>query len=385
MRSSIRSSTGNRFGGLAGLAFAFVFACTVLCSVIPAVAATPSTLDDAAYAEVNAALVSGHVVPAYETLAATTRALDETTTSYCSGDPDTSMEALQQTFRETSDAWMGVEHVRFGPAELFMRNLRLNFWPQARGKVSDAIADALSSDEDLKTKPVSQRSFAVQGLPALEYLVFAAADDGLGLTANAPHCDMAQAISGNMRVLATDVLTEWTEGDTAFQQVMTQPGPKNTHYQTPSDVTLVLFRSLHDGLQRVSSLKLIPVLGKDIETARPGLGEAALSNRGVHNIRRNIAALESLYLGANEDGLTALTQANMQDTELDALMRKAFRKTRETADSISLSLPLAVKDTDERATLEKLSKQVRALRQIVAERLAPALGLSIGFNSLDGD
>lgn len=358
--------------------------CGALCNT-SAAAADASIPTASAYADVNAALVSGHVVPAYAALASTTDALAVTTASYCNDDADASAEGLKTAFRNASDAWMGVEHLRFGPAELFMRNLRLNFWPQARGKVSDAIAAALSSDEGLETKSVDQRSFAVQGLPAMEYLVFTSFEDGHGLVPNTPRCAMARAVSTNMQALAADVLTEWTDGDTPFEAVMTHPGPDNALYKTPSDVTLVLFRSLHDGLQRISSLKLVPVLGKDLDTARPGLAEAALSDNGVDNLKLNIAALETLYLGAADDGLTVLTQASTQDAKLDALMRKAFVKTRETADSILLPLPQAVVDAEERVKLEKLSKQLRALRQIVAERLAPALGLSIGFNSLDGD
>ncbi|MEO0963257.1 MAG: imelysin family protein, partial [Pseudomonadota bacterium] len=230
MHSSTRFSTARKSGHAGRLAVAGA----VLWGAVTALAAPASALDDAAYAKVNAALVAGHLVPAYEALAATTGILDETTTSYCEGDGDTSIDLLRDAFLNTNDAWMGVEHVRFGPAELFMRNLRLNFWPQARGKVSDAIADALSSNEDLQTKPVNQRSFAVQGLPAMEYLVFGVADDGQGLPAHTPRCDLARAISGNMRALAIEVLAEWTQGDTAFQQVMAQPGPDNALYQTPS-------------------------------------------------------------------------------------------------------------------------------------------------------
>ena len=59
--------------------------------------------------------------------------------------------------------------------------------------------------------------------------------------------------------------------------------------------------------------------------------------------------------------------------------------TRETADTIALPLPRAVRDETEREKVEKLLTQITALRQIVERRLARAVDLQIGFNALDGD
>ncbi|MGD1935247.1 MAG: imelysin family protein [Candidatus Phaeomarinobacter sp.] len=358
---------------------ALLVACVLWAAGAPAVPAQAEDLTDDAYAQVNAALINGHIVPAYRRLASATDALAVATTSYCAGDTSHSLETVQAVFKDANTAWMGAEHLGFGPAEFFMRNLRMNFWPQARGKVSDAIDAALAPDAD--AKPVNERSFALQGLPAMEHLVFASPQP----EAKTARCDLAVAVSANMQAIASDVLAEWGESDASYSQTTSSAGPNNATYPKASDVTLDLFRSLHDGLQRISTLKLDPALGKDADTARPPLAEARLSDGGMDNIRQNLVALEQLYLGPSDDGLTWLTQKTADDPKLDALMRKAFQKTRETADSVTLALPLAVSDAQERPKLEMLSKQVRALRQICADRLAPALNLSVGFNSLDGD
>ena len=46
---------------------------------------------------------------------------------------------------------------------------------------------------------------------------------------------------------------------------------------------------------------------------------------------------------------------------------------------------VATTDPALRPQVEKLAIQVQALKQIVRNRLAPALDLAVGFNSLDGD
>jgi len=356
--------------------------CLALLAAAPAHADTPGVkISDAAYAATNTALVSGHVLPAYRTLETGMAALDTTTAAYCTGDDTKNLANVKTAFVTANDAWMGAEHIAFGPVDLFMRNLRLNFWPQARGKISDAVADAIVEQTDDNLKEVGKGTFALQGLPAFEYLLYS--DDGL--TPASPQCALASGIAANMHTIATDIVHEWTAGDPPFTTRMAEPGGDNFYFATHADVTLALFKSLHEGLQKVATLKLVPVLGTNMPDARPALAESSLSNRALENIRINLAALQQLYRGTDDDGLTALARNSELDPKLDALMRKAFTQTIATANAITLPLPDAVMDAQQRKLVEKLTTQTRALRQITAERLAPALGLSVGFNSLDGD
>lgn len=342
--------------------------------------------DEVAFQQVNGVLINGHVIGAYEELARATGALSRETSAYCETGDVADLPDLKSTYEAAATAWMGAEHLRFGPSELFLRNLRMNFWPQARGKVATALGklmDKASAGEDMD---VSNGSFAIQGFPALEHLVYR---DG-GLLPNSPECKIAQAVAANMSAIAGDVLSGWADGTgdantDAYVEVTCTPGSLNSRFATHGEVTLELFKSLHDGLQRISTLKLDPVLGSDLAHARPAFVEMPLSGLALSNVQRNIAALEDLYLGTEGQGLSALVVANTDDAKLDALMRKAFAKTRATAAEISRPLGESVENPEQRKHVEKLAKQLRALRQIIATRLSAALGLSTGFNSLDGD
>ena len=42
-------------------------------------------------------------------------------------------------------------------------------------------------------------------------------------------------------------------------------------------------------------------------------------------------------------------------------------------------------DPARRPAVEKLRREAAALKRLLADRLAPALGLPLGFNALDGD
>ena len=97
----------------------------------------------------------------------------------------------------------------------------------------------------------------------------------------------------------------------------------------------------------------------------------------------NLAALRGLYEGENRAGLGELTDA--ADPKLHKLLRKAFRITLGTARSIGRPIEEAAADARLRPKAGKLALQVRALRQIARDQLAPALGFPVGFNALDGD
>ena len=67
------------------------------------------------YQALNAALVEDYVLPRYETFAAATAALDAALVEACADGHATADEAAP-AFHAAMDAWMAVQHLRFGPA-----------------------------------------------------------------------------------------------------------------------------------------------------------------------------------------------------------------------------------------------------------------------------
>ena len=332
-------------------------------------------------ARVNAALVETHALPRYERLTTATEAVAATAEAFCAGGGETEGERLRSRFHDAMDAWMGVQHLRFGPVESFSRAYRFYFWPQARAKVADAVAELVAADEDnaALAARIESANVAVQGLLAAEVLLY----DDRYLGGDAEGCGLLTAVAANMRTMAVGILTDWREGDGAFASLMAAPGPDNPQFEDQTAATLAFFQSLHDSLQLIRDVKLRPVIGESAQKVRPVLAESRLSGRSQRNIVVTLEALQALYLGEGDAGLGDLT--TIADPKLDRLMRKAFRLTLATARSVDGPIEKAAGDPALRPPVEKLAKQVRALRQIVRDRLAPALGLAVGFNSLDGD
>ncbi len=332
------------------------------------------------YARVNAALVENHVLPRYDKLAAATARFAAAAGGFCGRNGKTDPKALRRAYDGAMQAWIGVHHLRFGPVDYFSRTQRFYFWPQARGKAGRAVARALAGGPAALDAPRFARSnAAVQGLLAAEVLVHDERHSG----PDRKGCPLLRAVAGNMRRMAAGIAADWRGGDAPFARTVTGPGPQNDLFADHREATLAFFRSLHDGLQFIADVRLTPVLGATPDKARPHLAESRRSRRSMRNVVDSLDALRALYLGEGGPGLGDLTR--IADPKLDRLMRRAFRITVATARSIGRPLEDAVRDPALRPKARKLALQVRALHQIVRDRLAAALGLAVGFNALDGD
>ncbi len=338
-----------------------------------------------AYARVNTALVTAHVLPRYARLSGATGSFADAVKTLCDSVDEAGTAQAREDFHLVMDAWMAVQHLKFGPIEWNYRLFRFHFWPQARGKVTRAVRALVEAGDEtaLQVSSIREANVALQGLLAAEALLFDHEFLGVGDIPGAAECRFLVAVSENMRVMADEIVTEWQDGERPFSTTVAEPGPDNGYFQDHSEATLAFFRSLHDGLQLIADVKLKPIVGDSLETARPSFVESRLSERSLRNVILNLEALEALYAGSGGLGIDDL--AKSVDPKLDRLLHKAFRLTLENARSFEITLEHAVTNPKVWPKAKKLATQVQALRQIVRDRLASKLALQVGFNALDGD
>ena len=350
-------------------------------------------ISSGAYQKVNESLVRDHVLPRYRSFAGATMRLREAAGALCEAPAEDALPRARSAYHEAMDAWMAMQHLQFGPLEQELRAYRVYFWPQARGRVGDVIAELLGAGDEGIFSPerFSGTSVAAQGLPAAEHLLFARGDALSGaVEAGSAECRVLEAVGRGLEEIAHDALEEWTVAVAAgsassYADLMLEPGPGNADFPSSQDATLLFFAALHTGLSLVAEVKVAPVIGDSTATVRPALAESRASGRSTRNIAINLEALQALYAGEEGSGLGEIVAASREDPALDPLMRKAFRLTLENVRSFDAALEAAAADPSSRKRVEKLSLQVRALRQLVRTRVAEALDLAVGFNSLDGD
>lgn len=295
--------------------------------------------------------------PAYADLAARARAAVDAWDEVCR----TSAPArarLVEAHRATARAWWRIEAVRFEPVSEDFRAERIDFWPDRRNATTRGLAGLLDPAAPEPTAAgVRAASAAVQGLPALERLIF----DRTG-PLSPRECAAGRAIAANVATLTREIeagwapLTEKVGGDEAAAREMVA--------RLTTDV-LGEFENLLDG-------KLAP-LGKTPETARPDGFEG----------RR--AGLERDALVEPLVGVTAILRGLLADRAGG----ETILLTLETAISIGEPLPERLgpllADPRRRASIVLLRDAIRAARDVAASDLPALLGVAVGFNSRDGD
>lgn len=339
------------------------------------------------YGAINRAVIDGQIVPGYRRLAAATEDLDQASGSFCREPMESRLSKARQEHDKSLDAWMAVQHVRFGPVELYMRNFRIQFWPDKRGRAGKHLSSLLAAADGDALSPdgFANGSVAVQGFPALERLLF---DDDGTLAAftdrdSGPfRCRVLTAITANLAAIAADLVEDWTGGDEPFRDTLLSPDPDGRVYAGHKDVTAALLNDFATALQGIRDLKLLPALGESLERARPRLAESWRSRRSLASVVTNLEAVRTLYVGA--DGI-GLGQAVARDGAVDRQIRDRLDLALDTARAVSLPLNEAVTDPVARDRIAALAGEIRGLQQTALPALVEALDMPLGFNSLDGD
>jgi predicted lipoprotein len=322
-------------------------------------------------------LVDGSVIPAYRAFEAKTDTLSRAVDGACAEEA-LATDAVKAAFAEAWLAWAGARHVVKGPVTYFDRQFRIEFWPDGRNRIDRALAELRAAGG---TPEIASAVVGVQGFPALERLIYT----GEG----AADCFLARPIAANLHNIAAEILTEWTEGDSPFRAALVAPGSGAGVYFSYSESLTALMTGAVTSLEGVLRLRLKRPLGEESGKVWPKRVEAWRSGLSLDLIRADLAAVAGFYHGGADEGEAprGLDGALRQSGEADLadLMTKAFRLTRETADGIDMPLSEAVSDPAAKARLEELATQVSALKALIDQKVAPALGIPGGFNAMDGD
>jgi predicted lipoprotein len=313
------------------------------------------------------------IVPRYETLAKAMGAQEVAWSAFCSTPASGAVDQLKASYQTAADAWSGIEFVLYGPVSTDFRFERMAHWPERKNAIGRAMSTLLARTgaEDLTPERFSQVSAAAQGLSALERLIYDEKTAQLlkdETPAGRRACGVGQAMARGLSRTSGTVLAEWT-----------QPGGTLAILEN-GDAALVesaVTRLMTDYVtlfEIIDDQKIGAVMGKNADEARPTLAEGWRSNRSMRAIAVNLESAESLARMLVDPG---------QDE--NASMFYAFESTRGLVQTLPASIGDMAADPRQRRNLVLLHDSVHSLRDLVGSTLPAALGVSVGFNSRDGD
>ncbi|MEL3888832.1 imelysin family protein [Ferrovibrio sp. MS7] len=317
------------------------------------------------YAAINKAAVEKHILPRLDALQQATQAFAANAAKGCDD-----LDTLRQGWRQANLAWQNLQHIRFGPVLLFNRLQRFAYWPDPRNSVARQMAELFAAG---KLPDFGIGSIAVQGLTALERELFDAAEV-TKLRAEPFRCQWVQAAASNLATMASDVRADWGAGRGYAEQFIAAKG-NLVVYAGPDEATQDLFKSLHTAIELVADHKLARPLGKTPREQKPMAAEYWRSGQSGAAIAINLAAARDLFAQAIAPNLADKAQA----AELSRRFEDLAQRTH------GLDFESALANPAQRAMLDKLRADAGALKNLLAEKLAPALDIQVGFNALDGD
>lgn len=316
------------------------------------------------YRALNESAVKQHIQPRFAALDAATQRLAAAAEKSC-----TDTAALRTAWIQAMIAWQGVQHLRFGPALYFNRHQRFAFWPDPRNVVPRQMAELFQSG----TLPnFITGSIAPQGLTAIERVLFDQAE-AAKLAAEPFRCTWLKAATANLAEMAKAINTDWSEGRQYPKEFVAAKG-EVVPYNAPEEATLDLFKALYAAVELPADHKLGRPLGKTAKEQRPQMAEHWRSKQSGAAVAADIAAAKDLF---------AVVAPQVADKALVADVTKRLDDIVQRTARLELDAMLA--DPSKRQTLDKLRADMMALKTLMADKLAPALGIPVGFNALDGD
>lgn len=312
-----------------------------------------------------------HVLPRFEAFDGAAAALAETAREHCAPED----EALRDAYQTAFDAWMGVQHLRFGPTEVEDRIYALAFWPDTKGRTPAGLNAILANEDPGVATPegIANQSIAVRGFFALDYLLYDPAAEG----AATPYgCSLIQAIAGDIARIADALEAEWAG---PYGEMFLSAGAEgNPVYLAPRETTVALFTALMTGLETNADQRLGRPMGT-FEAPTPLRAEARRSDRPRRNLVLSLEALTELA-AMFADAAAALPEGAQAPERVDRATGRALRLARDLTPRFE-----EVETPSGRLRLEQDQQAIEAISTAILQYVGPVLGVSQGFNALDGD
>ncbi|MGN6683500.1 MAG: imelysin family protein [Devosia sp.] len=354
---------------IAAAAFALIASPAFAASAIP-------------FHDMIAGMIDGYARPKFAAFATATATLRDTVAGLCATPSAEALSTAQDAFRDTVLAYSEAEFLRMGPLQIGDREERLLFWPDNKGIALRQVQAALASKDPTAAAPntLEGKSVAMQGLGAVEFLLFGTGADDLASGAGAYRCSYAAAASTLIAGIAGTINAEWVaSGPGSAADSMLNPQPASSDYRTELEVINKMAATLTFGNDAIRDQRIAPILSLSTGVPKP---RSALFWR---------SGMTGRALAANFTGLLDYFRAARFEPALGAANRWVarsivfeFEGAIGAAGQVPPSTESAVTDPEGLQGLKQMYVSTGSL-DTLDENLAVALGLSAGFSALDGD
>ncbi len=301
------------------------------------------------------------------------------------------LEKIKPQWRQAMSDWQHVQWVQFGPIKEDSREWALQFWPDRKNLVGRKTNALLKQDEAVTEQQLASSSVLVQGLSALEFLLF---DESFNNNINysKKHCLLVKEIAKKLQITTKELTNEWQAFHTTNFSQFQKPLPEAEVTTIDQGINLIVSNIVVQ-LDKVIDKKIGSpfAINKPIDKSNTYFLESWRSESSKNNIRDNIIAIRSIM---NEGGL----KQYLYTKELNQLANKLEEELNITIEILNKEM-VTLPDNDSNSyfrllsadkksaidSIQPLVTQLAKLRVLIKTDLTKALNIKLGFNSNDGD
>lgn len=345
-----------------------------LACALPAAAAVKAS-------DVIGRAIDGFVRPAYASLDDHAASLTKAMHALCDAPSGQNLDAARTAFSSTVEAWSVAEIVAFGPIKEENRLERMLYWPDRKSIGLKQVQAALAAKNPSAADPaqLAGKSVAMQGLGALEFVLFGDGAETLAGKDDPYRCAYGAAVAGNIKSIAGEVRVAWEKPD-GFASRWADPGPKNPLYRDGTEAVTELVGVFINELEMVRDVRLKGFLGAQPDADKPKQAIYWRSQNTTNSLAGNLTGIDRLFQASKlGDALPADAQWMAESIHIQLTNGVA------TAKSVAGPIDKALADPALRDKLEHFALITSSLSTLIGTRMTAEFGLTAGFSSLDGD
>ncbi|WP_454748683.1 imelysin family protein [Ciceribacter selenitireducens] len=341
----------------------------------------PPTLKSEAIPAVMEKAVDGFIRPGYHRFRDASAALETDLRALCAAPSGDALDVARGAFDDTVAAWSTIEIIRVGPVIEANRFERILFYPDRKSTGLKQVQAILAKPDESATsvETLKDKSVAMQGLGALEFVLFGTGSDGLVEEKDGFRCRYGAAIAGNLVRLGGELAEAWDKPD-GIQAAWKHPGPENPEFRDGREAITALLGILVHGAEAIRDQRIETFYKGEENNTFPKQAIYWRSGNTFTAIRGNIEGLRSLM---KESGMVDLLNDDSRSivSSIDFVAKSLVR----VADDINPDVEAAVSDPAERAKLDFLLLNSKDLILRLNNDYGGAIGLAAGFSFSDGD
>ncbi|WP_085905176.1 imelysin family protein [Kiloniella majae] len=333
------------------------------------------------YRPVIKQVIEKAILPGYENLVEVAAQQGNDIEKLCLSPNETNLEHARDSFRSLVSAWSRVEMYRIGPAIKGNRQEKLVFWPDRKSIGLRQVRKLIDTQDKtaITTETLQKKSVAVQGILALEYVLFGKNSDALSTaTPKSYRCEYGATIAQTIGATAKSIVNDWSS-PSGYATQMLNPSSTSPIYRSDAEVMQDLLRISSEMIQSTRDLKIKNTIKDSPAKSKPKRAPFWRSNLTLHAYQNNLKAVEALF---TVGGLGKLTPRYTKSLSFELEQTNKFLAKLEKENS---PWEEQVKQKEAHELLTFTLIPLEGAQYIVSELIPQELGLSLGFNSLDGD